>query len=135
MVLAAQEVKVIFAEDPALVGSPKTPVTRVESEDSERNPTKSRGFFSTKTEEKMKSNGKIVAPKMAGAASEAPSLKSTPRFSAKYSIYSANVTVSATHALETGLRATTKKKLPTSFPFEMVFVSRCQNFNIVLCST
>ncbi|KAG1751470.1 uncharacterized protein EDB91DRAFT_1243731 [Suillus paluster] len=41
MVLAAQEVNVIFAED-ALIGAPKTLITRVDVEESLRNPRASR---------------------------------------------------------------------------------------------
>ncbi|KAG0706644.1 hypothetical protein DFH29DRAFT_900624 [Suillus ampliporus] len=120
--LISQVVKVIFSED-ALVGGPKTLITRMEPEESERNPTKSKGFFST---EKMtsKPNGRITAPKMAGVASEAPSVKSGAKFLATCSIYSANVNVSAKSSLEKGLESATKKKPPKSFPFEMVFFSK-----------
>ncbi|KAG2141060.1 hypothetical protein DEU56DRAFT_797030 [Suillus clintonianus] len=113
-----QEVNVTFFED-ALVGGPKTLITRVEPEEGERNPSKSKGFFSTEKTPKL--NGK--APKMAAAASKAPSLKSGAQFSAKFSIYSANVTVSA-KSLEKGLESATKKKPPKDFPFEMVFFSK-----------
>jgi hypothetical protein len=124
--LAAQEVKVIFAEN-TLVGAPKVPIARVDLEESERNPTKSRAFFSTRIEDEVpsKPNGKAAAPRYTGAASGAPSLNAGTRFSAKCSIYSAHVTASAKH-LEKGLQSATKKKPPANFSFEMVFVSqRC----------
>lgn len=119
--LISQEVNVIFLED-ALVGGPKTFVTRAEPEEGERNPTKSKSFFST--EKMSKSNGRMAASKIAAAASEAPSLKSGAQFSAKCSIYSAKVTVSAKSNLEKGLESATKKRPPKDFPFEMVFFSK-----------
>ncbi|KAG1747684.1 hypothetical protein EDB19DRAFT_1872895 [Suillus lakei] len=118
--LISQEVKVIFFED-ALVGGPKTLVPRVEQEEGERNPTKSKGFFSEKM---SKSNGRMAASKIAATASEAPSLKSGAQFSAKCSIYSAKVIVSAKSSLEKGVESATKKKPPKDFPFEMVFFSK-----------
>lgn len=121
MFLAAQEVNVTFIKD-ALVGCPTIQVARAEPDESERNPTKSKSFFST--ERISRSNGRIAAPKIALAASEAPSLKSRAQFSSKYHIYSAKVTVSAKSSLEKGLESATKKKPPKDFPFEMVFVSR-----------
>jgi hypothetical protein len=129
MFLAAQEVNVIFFHD-VLVGGSKTLVARTEPEEG-GNPTKSRSFFST--EKISKSNGRVAASKITAAASEAPSLKSGTHFSAKYSIYSAKVTVSAKSSLEKGLQSATKKKPPKDFPFEMVFVSKYViNFDVVL---
>jgi len=124
IILAAQEVKVIFTEN-TLVGAPKVPIARVDLEESERNPTKSRAFFSTRMEDEVpsKPNGKVAAPRYTGATSGAPSLNAGTRFSAKYSIYSAHVTASAKH-LEKGLQSATKKKPPANFSFEMVFVSQ-----------
>ncbi|OJA08570.1 hypothetical protein AZE42_03361 [Rhizopogon vesiculosus] len=118
--LISQEVEVIFPEN--IVGAPKKPIVRADLEESERNPTKSRTFFSTKTEEEVtsKPNGKAVAPRYPGVTSRA-SLKGGAEFSAKCSIYSANVSVSAKRDLEAGLKSATKKKPPKSFSFEMVF--------------
>ncbi|KAG2107835.1 hypothetical protein BD769DRAFT_1500283 [Suillus cothurnatus] len=118
--LISQEVNVIFFHD-VLVGGSKTLVARTEPEEG-GNPTKSRSFFST--EKISKSNGRVAASKITAAASEAPSLKSGTHFSAKYSIYSAKVTVSAKSSLEKGLQSATKKKPPKDFPFEMVFFSK-----------
>ncbi|OAX38949.1 hypothetical protein K503DRAFT_865778 [Rhizopogon vinicolor AM-OR11-026] len=121
--LISQEVRVVFPEN--LVGAPKKSTVRADLEESERNPTKSRTFFSTKTEEEVtsKPNGKVVAPRYPGAASEA-SLKGGAEFSTKCSIYSANVSVSAKGDLEAGLKFATKKKPPKSFSFEMVFFNK-----------
>ncbi|KAG1747682.1 hypothetical protein EDB19DRAFT_1686202, partial [Suillus lakei] len=118
--LISQEVKVIFFED-ALVGGPKTLVPQVEQEEGERNPTKSKGFFPEKI---SKSNGRMAASKIAATASEAPSLKSGAQFSAKCSIYSAKVIVSAKSSLKKGVETATRKKPPNDFPFEMVFFSK-----------
>ncbi|OJA08565.1 hypothetical protein AZE42_03358 [Rhizopogon vesiculosus] len=121
--LISQEVRVVFPEN--LVGAPKKPTVRVDLEESERNPTKSRSFFSTKTEEEAASklNGKVGAPRYPGATSEA-SQKGGAEFSTKCSIYSANVSVSAKGDLEAGLKFATKKKPPKSFSFETVFFSK-----------
>ncbi|KAG2069450.1 hypothetical protein BDR04DRAFT_1101540 [Suillus decipiens] len=118
--LIPQEVNVTFFDD-ALVGGPKTSVARAELEEG-GNPTRSKSFFST--ERMSKANGRVAASKIAATASEAPSLKSSTQFSAKYSIYSANVSVSAKSSLEKGLESATKKKPPKDFPFEMVFFSK-----------
>jgi hypothetical protein len=134
--LAAQEVKVVFVENP-LVGAPKIPITRVDPEESERDPTTLQAFFSTKAKGEVtpKLNDKIAVPINSGAASEAQSLKGSASFSTKCFIYSADVTVSASSALEKGLESAMKKRLPTDFPFEMVFVSGHPSVsNIVLCS-
>ncbi|KAG1724397.1 uncharacterized protein EDB91DRAFT_142270 [Suillus paluster] len=64
-------------------------------------------------------NGTSAPPEIA-----ALSIKAGATFSAKCSIYSANVTVSADSNLEQGLKSATKKDLPKSFPFEMVFFSK-----------
>lgn len=119
--LISQEVNVTFIKD-ALVGCPTIQVARAEPDEGERNPTKSKSFFST--ERISRSNGRIAAPKIALAASEAPSLKSRAQFSSKYHIYSAKVNVSAKSSLEKGLESATKKKPPKDFPFEMVFFSK-----------
>lgn len=118
--LIPQEVNVTFFDD-ALVGGPKTSVARAELEEG-GNSTRSKSFFST--ERMSKANGRVAASKIAATASEAPSLKSSTQFSAKYSIYSANVSVSAKSSLEKGLESATKKKPPKDFPFEMVFFSK-----------
>jgi hypothetical protein len=128
--LAAQEVNVTFIRD-ALVGCPTTQVARAKPEEGERNPTKSKSFFST--ERTSKSNGRIAASKIAVAASETPSLESCAQFSSKYLIYSAKVSVSAKSSLEKGLESATKKKPPKDFLFEMVFVSTyVLIFNVIL---
>lgn len=114
--LISQEVDVTIIND-ALVGCPATQVARAEPEEGVRNPTKSKGFFST--ERISKSNGRIAV-----AAPETPSLKSRAQFSSKYYIYSAKVTVSAKSSLEKGLESATKKKPPKDFLFEMVFFSK-----------
>ncbi|KAG1798994.1 uncharacterized protein HD556DRAFT_1440065 [Suillus plorans] len=118
--LMSQEVNVIFFGD-TLIGGPKTLAARAEPEEG-GNPAKFKNFFSM--EKTPKSNGITAAPKIAAAASETSSSESSVQFSAKCSIYSAKVTVSAKPNLEKGLESATKKKLPKDFPFEMVFFSK-----------
>ena len=120
-VLEAYEVNVRFVENP-LIGAPKVPgASQVRLEESERKPTELQGFFQ-KIEEKLMLK-ESAAHRYANATSEAQRLEPDTQFSAKCSIYSANVTVSPKPELIQGLKHAIKKEPSKNSSFQLVFVS------------
>lgn len=82
-----------------------------------KNPAKRKGFWSNS----KKSQAPNVAPPSRSATIDHPPWST---HTAKYTVYSAQVTTSASHDLLKGLKAMTKKEPPSRFAFEMVYFSK-----------
>ncbi|KAG1730664.1 uncharacterized protein EDB91DRAFT_1059251, partial [Suillus paluster] len=115
--VTTQEITVELTDWARAAGTKKPFVPRSGGENIPKNPVKRKGFWDIVKGEAPK------GPKVVSRASTHDHPQWW-RYSAKYAVYSAQVTTNPSKDLHKGLKAMTKKDPPSHFDFEMVYFSK-----------
>ncbi|KAG2141054.1 hypothetical protein DEU56DRAFT_797004 [Suillus clintonianus] len=118
--VVTQEITVELTDWARAVGTKLTSSHHSGTENQPKNPVKRKGFWDISKREIAK------VAKVSKVVSRASTYDNRPWWthSAKYAVYSAQVTTTPSKDLHKGLRAMTKKDPPSHFDFEMVYFSK-----------